>query len=229
VLAAALAAVPCRAAHAQAILILIFGDKIASERVQGGIKGDLVWSTLVGTPAAARRLSYDIGGFLEMRVGGRFSVQPEFTFKAPAGAEGLPFAPTGHADVDAAFAGASDVSVTRTLGYLTLPILAKARFGRFGLSAGPQVGYVVKATDRYTGTVAREDDLTYDVGLWSRVERWDVGVCVLAEYAPSIRRGMHSLRLRASWYRAFGDALRDAPGRNDVLALGLGVPIGGPQ
>ncbi len=226
---AALLAVPCRSAGAQAILILIFGDKIASERLQGGIKGDLVWSTLVGTPGADRRLSYDFGGFLELRLGRRFSMQPEFTFKSPAGATGLPFAPTGEPAVDSAFAHATDVSVTRTLGYVTLPILAKVTLGRVGLSAGPQFGYVVKATDRYTGTVARADDLDFDVSLWPRVNRWDVGVSVLAEYALSTRGTFHGLRVRASWYRAFGDALDDAPGRNDALGLGLGLPIGGPQ
>jgi Outer membrane protein beta-barrel domain len=225
----ALLATPFRTAGAQAILILIFGDKIASERLQGGIKADLVWSTLVGTPDAGRRQSYGFGGFLELRVAQRFSIQPEFTFKSPAGSTGLPFTPTGHADVDAAFAAASDVSVTRTLGYVTLPIFAKVTFGRFALSAGPQLGYVVKATDHYTGTVAREDDLTYDAGLWSRVNKWDTGVSVLAEFAPSTRHGFQGLRVRASWYRAFGDALKDAPGRNDALGLGLGLPIGGPK
>lgn len=226
-LTVALLAVPGSAAGAQAILILLFGDKLASDRLQGGIKADLVWSTLAGAPDADRRRSYDLGGFLELRLGPRFSIQPEFTFKSPAGAAGFPFAATGEAEVDAAFATARDVSVTRTLGYVTLPILAKLTLGHFGLSAGPQVGYVVRATDRYTGTVAREDDLSYDVSLWPRVNRWDAGVSVLAEYASSTRGGFQSLRVRASWYRAFGDALRDAPGRNDALALGLGIPIGG--
>ena len=90
------------------------------------------------------------------------------------------------------------------------------------------MGDVVKATDRYTGTVTRKDDLTYDLGLWSRVNKWDTGVSVLAEFAPTTRRGFQHLRVRASWYRAFGDALEDAPGRNDALGLGIGLPIGGP-
>jgi hypothetical protein len=225
---AALAATPGRTLGAQAILILIFGDKLASERLQGGIKADLVWSTLAGLPDATRRRSYDFGGFMELRVSDRFSVQPEFTFKSPAGAARLPFAPTGRPEIDAAFDAARDVSVTRTLGYVTIPVFAKLRAGHFGLSAGPQLGYVVKATDRYVGTVERDDDLTYDVSLWPRVNRWDAGVSLLAEYAPSTRRGFQALRLRVSWYRAFNDALSDAPGRNDTLGLGFGLPIGGP-
>jgi hypothetical protein len=223
-----LVAAPHRTLGAQAILILLFGDKLASERLQGGIKADLVWSTLAGLPDATRRRSYDFGGFMEFRVAPRFSIQPEFTFKSPAGAAGLPFTPTGRPELDAAFATASDVSVTRTLGYVTIPVYAKLRLGHFGLSAGPQLGYVVKATDRYTGTVTREDDLTHDVSLWPRVNRWDGGVSLLAEFAPSTRRGFQALRVRASWYRAFNDALKDAPGRNDTLGLGFGLPIGGP-
>lgn len=225
----ALALTACRVAQGQAILVLIFGDKFASENLQGGIKVDLAWSTLVGLPDAERSRSFAVGGFIEVRVGSRFSIQPEFTFKSPAGARGLPYAPTGSARVDSAFATATNVSVTRTLGYITIPILAKVTLGRFRLGIGPQVGYVVKAFDHYTGTVARENDLSYDVSLWSRVQRWDAGVNLLAEVAVSPARGLQSLRVRAGWYRAFGDALSDAPGKNDVLTVGLGIPIGGPK
>ncbi|HUL02231.1 MAG TPA: porin family protein [Gemmatimonadales bacterium] len=226
---AVLALAPCRVACGQAILVLLFGDKFASENFQGGIKIDLAWSTLAGLPDAERLRSFAVGGFLELRLGSRFSIQPEFTFKSPAGARGLPFTPTGNARLDSAFAGASAVSVARTLGYITIPILAKVTFGPLRLGVGPQLGYIVKAFDHYTGTVSREDDLSYDLSLWSRVNRWDAGVNVLAEYALSQRRGLQSLRVRASWYRAFGDALKDAPGQNDVLTVGIGVPIGGPK
>jgi hypothetical protein len=225
----ALAFTACRVAQGQAILVLIFGDKFASENLQGGIKVDLAWSMLAGLPDAARLRSFAVGGFLEFRLGSRFSIQPEFTFKSPAGARGLPFEPIGNARVDSAFAGASDVSVARTLGYITIPILAKVTFGPVRLGIGPQLGYVVKAFDHYTGSVSREDDLSYDVSLWSRVNRWDAGVNVLVEYAVAPRRGLQSLRVRAGWYRAFGDALKDAPGQNDVLTLGIGIPIGGPK
>jgi hypothetical protein len=229
IVTATLAMAACSTAQGQAILVLLFGDKFASENMQGGIKVDGAWSTLSGLQDAERLRSFAIGGFLEFRLGPRFSVQPEFTFKFPAGAKGLPFTPTGDAHVDSAFASASNVSVARTLGYVTVPILAKGTFGRLRLGIGPQIGYVVKAFDHYTGSVAREDDLSYDRPLWSRVNRWDAGVNVLAEVALSGNRGLQSLRLRANYYRAFADALSDASGRNDILALGLGIPIGGPK
>jgi hypothetical protein len=224
-----LALAACGSARGQAILVLIFGDKFASQNLQGGIKVDLAWSTLAGLDNAERLRSFAVGGFIEFRLSPTFSIQPEFTFKSPAGAKGLPFTPTGNARVDSAFAGATDVSVARTLGYITIPILAKVTLGPVRIGAGPQIGYIVKAFDRYTGTVAREDDLSYDVSLWPRVNHWDAGINVLAELALSPRRGLQSLRFRAGWYRAFGDALKDAPGRNDVLTLGLGIPIGGPK
>jgi hypothetical protein len=226
---AALAVGACSVAHGQAILVLLFGDKFASEKLQGGIKVDMAWSTLTGLPDAERLRSFAVGGFLELKLGTRVSLQPEFTFKFPAGAKGLPFTSTGEPRVDSAFATASNVSVARTLGYVTVPILAKVTFGRLRLGVGPQLGYVVKAFDHYTGSVAREDDLSYDVALWSRVNRWDAGISVLAELALSGSRGLQSLRVRAGWYRSFSDALSDAPGTNDILSLGLGVPIGGPK
>ncbi|HET9385771.1 MAG TPA: outer membrane beta-barrel protein [Gemmatimonadales bacterium] len=228
-LATLLTVLPASALSAQALLVLLFGDKFASERVQGGIKFDVVGTTLSGLSSAARLRSWDLGGFLEVKLSERFSIQPEFTFKSPAGARALPFAPTGVPDIDSAFAGATNVSVTRTLGYVTIPILLKLRTHRVGLGLGPQIGYIVRAEDRYTGTVSREDDLSYTVGLWSRVNHWDTGVSAVAEFFLAPGMGLHSMRIRAVWYHAFGDALSDAPGRNDTIGIGFGLPIGGPR
>ena len=227
--AVTLCLLPLRAAWSQALLVLLFGDKFASENVQGGIKFDVVGTTLAGVADAARLRSWDLGGFIEVKLGGRWSIQPEFTFKSPAGARGLPFVPTGADAVDSAFATARDVSVTRTLGYITIPILVKLRAGRFGLGIGPQLGYVVRAEDRYVGTVTRTDDLAYTVGLWSRVNRWDSGVSVTGEFALAPQLGLHSMRIRLVWYHAFGDALSDGPGKNDTFGVGFGLPIGGPR
>jgi hypothetical protein len=219
---------PMDAAPAQALLVLLFGDKFASEKVQGGIKFDVVSTTLSGLSGAARLRSWDLGGFLEVKLNSRLSIQPEFTFKSPAGARSLPFVPTGEAPIDSAFGAASDVSVTRTLGYVTIPLLLKVTAGRFHFGLGPQIGYAVKAEDHYIGTVARSDDLSYTQALWSRVNRWDGGVNVLGEFALAPGLGIRSMRIRVSWYHAFGDALADAPGANDSFGVGLGLPIGGP-
>ncbi|HWC75002.1 MAG TPA: outer membrane beta-barrel protein [Gemmatimonadales bacterium] len=220
---------PLSAGRAQALLVLLFGDKFASENVQGGIKFDVVWTTLSGLSSAARLRSWDLGGFLEVKVGKALSVQPEFTFKVPAGAQSLPFIPTGQPAVDSAFAAATAVSVTRTLGYITVPLLLKVRAGRLYFAAGPQIGYVVKAEDHYIGTVARAGDLTYTQSLWGRVNRWDSGLNLLGEFALAPSLGIRSMRIRVSWYHAFGDALADAPGTNDSFGVGFGLPIGGPK
>jgi len=228
-LALLLGLLPVRAARGQALLVLLFGDKFASENVQGGIKFDVVYSTLAGLSGAARLRSWDLGGFLEVRLNDRLSIQPEFTFKSPAGARDLAFTPTGQPEIDSAFAVARDVSVARTLGYVTVPIMLKVKAGRFAFGAGPQLGYIVRAEDRYTGTLSREDDLSYTVGLWSRVNRWDTGLSALAEFSLAPKLGLHSMRIRAVWYHAFGDALSDAPGANDTIGIGFGLPIGGPR
>lgn len=228
-LIAMLCAVPWEVAPAQALLVLLFGDKFASDNVQGGIKFDVVSTTLSGLSGATRLRSWDLGGFLEVKLSSRLSVQPEFTFKSPAGAQSLPFVATGEPAVDSAFAAASDVSVTRTLGYITVPLLLKVKAGRFRLGVGPQFGYIVKAEDRYSGTITRTNDLTYTQGLWSRVNRWDSGVSVVGEFALAPSLDIRSMRIRVAWYHAFGDALSDAPGVNDSFGVGFGLPIGGPS
>ena len=163
-LLALVCAAPLDVVSAQALLVLLFGDKFASENVQGGIKFDVVGTTLSDLSGAERLRSWDLGGFLEVKLNTRLSVQPEFTFKVPAGAQSLPFVPTGAPAVDSAFAAASNVSVTRRLGYIAVPLLLKVKAGRFHFAAGPQIGYVVKAEDHYIGTVTRTDDLYRQLG-----------------------------------------------------------------
>ena len=57
------------------------------ENVQGGIKFDVAYSTLSGlSDAASRSRSWDLGGFLEVKLGNRWSISPELhAFKSPAG------------------------------------------------------------------------------------------------------------------------------------------------
>ena len=86
---------------------------------------------------------------------------------------------------------------------------------------GPQIGYVVRAEDHYTGTVARENDLSYTVSLWSRVNRWDGGVNALSGISTS-RPGSVSracASARAGITRS-GSAHLCAPGTNDTFMLG---------
>jgi hypothetical protein len=225
----AFCALPRNAARGQALLVLLFGDKFASDNVQGGIKFDVAWTTLSGLSGAERLRSWDLGGFLEVKLNDRLSLQPEFTFKVPAGAQSLPFVPTGEAAVDSAFAASTDVTVTRKLGYVTIPLLVKVKWSRVQFSAGPQIGYLVKAEDHYLGTVTRENDLSYTKSIWSHTNPWDAGINVLGEFALAPSLGLRSMRIRVSWYHAIGDALADAPGINDTVALGFGLPIGGPK
>src|SRR5206468_13129732 len=49
------------------------------------------------------------------------------------------------------------------------------------------------------------------------------------EFSLAPQLGLRSMRIRVVWYHAFGDALSDAPGTNDTIGVGFGLPIGGPR
>jgi len=52
----------------------------------------------------------------------------------------------------------TDISVTRSFNYITLPVFIKYNLGSFKLGLGGQLGYLTSATDVYTGYTFRGDD-----------------------------------------------------------------------
>ena len=102
-----LSLVSVNVAQGQALLVLLFGDKLSTEKFQLGINADIGWTGQTNLLDSSTRFSWAFGAYGEVKLGERWRLQPELTLKTPAGAEGLfaeeagnPFAPTGNEDID---------------------------------------------------------------------------------------------------------------------------------
>ena len=122
-----LIAAPLHAASGQAILIILFGDKLSTEKFQLGINADLTWSDLSGISDTKMRMSWSFGAYGEIKLSNHWRLQPELTIKTPAGAKNLmagapgnPFVPVGDTLVDEALATGT---ITRSTQYITVPLI----------------------------------------------------------------------------------------------------------
>ena len=232
-LAACLTAGLQQAANAQALLIILFGDKLSTEKFQLGINADLTFSSVTGLSDASTRMSWAFGAYGEVNLGTHWRLQPELTVKTPAGASkitpgaaGNPFLPTGDPTIDNAIANGT---VTRSANYLTLPLILKYVAGPLGFGVGGQLGILTGADDELISEVDA-GALRLKQSVKDTLNTWDAGLVASLDFAFRPKDKMRSLRLNAKFYYGLTETLKGNTGdpiRNWILFVGLDIPVGG--
>jgi hypothetical protein len=221
-------------AQGQALLIILFGDKLSTEKFQLGINADLVWSSLTGTGEASTRFSWAFGAYGEVRLSNRWRLQPELTIKTPAGATNLPIttpgspfsSPSGDPTLDSIAAAGT---VTRSANYITLPLMVKYVAGRFTLGAGGSVGILTGASDELVSDVER-GGLNLKASNTDSLNTFDAGLIGSLSFMLKPKLQMRSLRVEAKFYYGLTNTVKDNTGdavRNWQLFVGLDIPVGG--
>lgn len=221
------------AASGQALLIILFGDKLSTETFQLGINADLGWSGVSGIDNAEAKRSWSFGAYGEIKLSDNWRLQPELTIKTPGGAEGLragdpgvPFEPVGDSLVDEALASGS---ITRSTGYLSVPVYLKYVAGPLGIGAGGSLAYMTKAEDRLESDVL-QGQLQLEQDIKDSFNRWDAGLVFSLDWSLKPAAEMRSLRINAKYYLGLMDTLKDNPGpavKNSIFFIGLDIPVGG--
>jgi hypothetical protein len=215
-------------ANAQALLIILFGDKLSTENFQAGINASLSASNFTGLDNTNYRISWAFGAFFEIKLNDQWSLQPELTIKTPGGARDMP--PDFYLDDEVIDTLFNDVTVTTSMNYVTIPIYIKYTTGHWGFGLGPQFGYLTSATDNYSGGTLFGDDFNLDRKVKDNYNSWDVGTTFMVDYLFSPDKRMLSTRLTLKYYLGLTDVFKDNPGSavtNSLFLLSLGIPIGG--
>ena len=220
-------------AHGQALLVLLFGDKLSTETFQLGINADVGWTGQSGLLDASTRFSWAFGAYGEIKLGENWRLQPELTLKTPAGAEGLfageagnMFEPTGNEDIDEVI---ETGRVVRSLNYISIPVYAKYLLGPLGIGAGGYVAFLTGATDELSSDVdqglVRLNDSAKDA-----LNTVDAGLVFSLDYSLKPEAEMRSVKINGKLYYGLTDTVTDNPGdavKNWMLFVGLDVPVGG--
>lgn len=149
------------------IAILSLGFVNAQE-FKFGVKGGLNVANLnfsgQGAPSTSSLVGFHIGGFAEIKVSDKFSIQPELLYST----QGAKFEITQEGVTINSF----------KLGYINLPVMAKYYVAnKFNLEVGPQIGFLTSAKANASGLGS-----TVDVGVKKAFESVDFGLNFGAGY-----------------------------------------------
>lgn len=211
---------------AQPLIMLLVGDKISSEEFVGGITGGLNLTNVSGLDGATSKLSWSFGASLHWRLTDQWHFAPEIYFKTPGGTNGLSGLWKSQPSVDTLI---SDRKEWLSTSYVAIPFLMKYRVGMFYIMAGPQVGYLVAATDNASGSTAEGAAVVIEKSAFGRVNHWDVGAVIGAEILLVPEFGINSLRLGIRYYQGLLDVVTNdnTTSYNSGVSVSIGVPIGG--
>ena len=215
-------------ANAQALLIILFGDKLSTEKLQAGINASLSASNFTGMDNTNYRISWAFGAVFEIKLNENWSLQPELTIKTPGGARNMP--PDYYLEDDVIDSLFNDLTVTTSMNYLTIPVYIKYTTGHWGFGIGPQFGYLTSATDTYSGDTLFGDEITLDRKVKDNYNSWDGGLTFMIDYLFKPENKMLTTRLTLKYYLGLTDVLKDNPGsavNNSLFLLSIGIPIGG--
>lgn len=114
-----------------AIAILAFGF-VNAQQTRFGIKGGVSLTNFSGDAEANSKVGFLVGGFAEIKVIERLSIQPELLFSA----QGARYE----------YIGMDNTNLN--LSYINIPVLAKFYVTKeFAVEGGPQIGFLISAKD----------------------------------------------------------------------------------
>lgn len=215
-------------AHSQAaILVALFGDRVASENFYFSLKGGLNFSSLDTETKTDFQRGPNFGLLANIRLGDRWGVVPEFAALSVRGAEGIPLQPTGNPELDALLANTTS-SETR-LNYIDIPAVVQYRpHPRWQLGVGAQMSYLKRARNVYKAKVFEDEDLTYQDDVKDSLDRWDWGLVAEAGFVLLPTKQGPGLTLHVRYAQGLSDIVKDNPGaavRTSMWQFSLSLPF----
>ena len=128
------------------ILTIGFVNAQGKKDMSFGVKGGVNFATLTGdVENASMKVGFHVGGFVEVKISDRFSVQPELLFSTQGAKNEF------SEDLGGGVTYSENDKIN--LSYLNVPVMAKFYVvDAFSLEAGLQIGFLMTAKNDFTAT-----------------------------------------------------------------------------
>jgi len=169
-------------ARAQVLIGYLFGDKLAGPNFNMGFEIGVNFATLDGMGDADRARKTVFGLFADWRFSEHFHLGTAVLPFAGRGAKGLPPIPTGDPDIDAQTEGGT---MSRSMSYVEIPVILKwspKRQTGFRIGAGPSLGIITGAHDRYEATTAAGKPYVLEQDVEGQLTSLDAGLSAEVEW-----------------------------------------------
>ncbi len=177
-------------------LVAVFAiGAVSAQEAKFGVKAGLNLANWTGDVEETKtKVGFNVGGFVEIKVSEKFSVQPELLYSAQG------------TDFD---------GETYSFGYINIPVMAKFYVAKsFSLEAGPQVGFLISAK-------AKEDGSDEKVDIKEGFESVDFGLNFGAGYDFTEKFSV-GVRYNLGLSNIVKDAPDSFKINNSVLSLSVG-------
>lgn len=203
------------------IVSQIAGDKAASDRLNFGLKFGLSCSQLRGLGYGDRIGGFNFGLTATVKLAERVFLSPEITLFSRKGATEIPFVTTGDPALDPYFADPTRSAIV--LDYLEIPVRVMYRLGRFELGAGPFVGFLSSASERFRAELGTGEELLHTRDVTGDYRKLNYGLVLEAAWIITTPRGGEGLVLHVRYQGGLADVIRDPAVAGPVRTSGLQV------
>jgi hypothetical protein len=210
-----------------ALLVLIFGDKVATENFFFSLKAGVTYSMITNVDEGKNRVGANFGLVNNIRLTERLYLTPEFLPLSPRGVKDVPILTTGNPNLDDLLVNPS--STDRKLSYIDIPVLIRYHLTeRWMISAGPQVSFLTGATDIYRSEPLEDVELLTELDIKEAIKPVDMGGVIDVSYLFSKPMGGKGLVIYVRYNLGFIDMLKDNngnPHRNSSFQFGAAFPF----
>jgi hypothetical protein len=218
-------ATPCNAQAA--LLVLLFGDKVASENFHFSLKAGANLADISGFDDTSRSLGFNFGLLATIKLGNRLYLVPEFAPLSRKGANDIPYLPTGNADLDELIAPPDESRMD--LSYIDIPVIAQYQVAdQFRVGTGPYVGIRTGASNVYDREIQEDDELQLAQESQLSWNTFDFGWAFEVVYSLGNARAGKGLNVHARYAQGLTDIIQDNPGdavRNSVFQFFVSLPF----
>jgi len=185
-----------------AILVLIFGDKAATENFYFSLKGGVNYSGLPGLNDFQFKPGVHFGLSNNIRINDNWYFVPEFLPLNMKGAQDLKIQSTGTPEIDSL--DPTSVSMRSNLNYLDIPLLMRYKLNnKINLEFGPQISFLLSAKNRYKAEFVGEQELVYTTDQKSNFQSIDYGFTVGVGYVISDNKNSKAMEVYLRYYEGF--------------------------
>jgi len=220
-------AIPSAASYGQAALIvLILGDKVATEQFHLSIDGALNLSNFSGLDGSKMGAGVDFGLGTHIKLGEKWHLKPEF--KPLSRKKATSVIPIK--DIPEELSGTSS---KLTLNYIDIPVFLQYNVTQqFYVSAGPQVSFLTSASQISTGNLADNRESTIKIDTKSFFKTVDFSFPVEAGYTLKLATKRSTTKMDinvfARYEYGFLEIFKDPASGSSKISLfqiGLSLPF----
>ena len=210
-----------------ALLVLIFGEKAASENFFFSLKAGVNYSMITNIEDGRNRTGFTFGLVNNIKLTERFSLLPEFIALSPRGVWDIPTLTTGIPELDDLLGNPEFTD--RKLNYIDIPVLVRYHINdRWSISAGPQVSFLVSAVDIYRSTPIEGITLKTELDIEEAFNTVDLAAVIDLTFVVSKPVNGKGFNLFARYGLGFIDMLKENdedPFHNSTFQFGATFPF----